>query len=99
MYLKVPWHRYMKENHLYDVVALHTRWNHDVFRFNGSTLQFIDQYVLIMICYSRLLGLESVFVSILRDPTDTFESLYTYGHLDEAFNMSLQTYIKRFSHI
>ena len=45
--------------------------------------------------FEALLGPEAVFVTILRDPAEAFESLYSYANLEgsERFNRTLAEFI------
>ena len=42
---------------------------------------------------SSLLGPDAVFTTILRNPTDVFESLYSYYRLEKRLNASVEHFI------
>lgn len=46
-----------------------------------------------------LLGPAATFVSIVRDPVDLFESLYTYARWDQLFKTSLYRYTNTFRRV
>ena len=45
--------------------------------------------------FREALGQKAVFVTILRDPSDTFESLYSYFKLQNYYKMELPKFIQR----
>ncbi|XP_059086821.1 galactosylceramide sulfotransferase-like isoform X2 [Tigriopus californicus] len=71
----VPWHRKLTSTHQYDVIALHTRWNYDQFKF--------------------LLGSKAVFFTILREPSEVFESLFSYVSFEEKLQVNISEYLQR----
>lgn len=71
----LPWHRRFIFTHQYDIIALHTRWNFEQFRF--------------------VLGSDAVFFTILRDPSEVFESLFTYASFEEAYQINITEYLRR----
>ncbi len=56
--VKSDWHGDYARRGLYNVFAMHARFNHEAF--------------------SSLLGPSATYVTILRDPADAFESIYSY---------------------
>ena len=44
--------------------------------------------------FSKILGPGSKYVTILRDPSDAFESLYNYAGLGDAFKTSFINYVQ-----
>ena len=45
--------------------------------------------------FSKILGPGTKYVTILRDPTDAFESLYNYAGLGDAFKTSFINYVEK----
>ena len=45
--------------------------------------------------FARLLGPEAFFFTILRDPTEAFESYYSYANLEMETRMNLSTFINK----
>ena len=43
--------------------------------------------------FVKLLGSDAVFITVLRDPSDAFESLYQYSELEDTFGMNLSDFI------
>nr|XP_054774342.1 galactosylceramide sulfotransferase-like [Lytechinus pictus] len=44
--------------------------------------------------FDSLLPVDSTYVTIIRDPTTLFESLYTYFRYDECFGVPLETFLE-----
>ena len=45
--------------------------------------------------FKDLLGPEAVYFTILRDPSDTFESLFSYIHMNAHLEMGLNSFIDK----
>ena len=45
--------------------------------------------------FSKLLGPTTKYVTILRDPSEAFQSLYNYANLGDAFDMSFSEYVAK----
>ena len=44
----------------------------------------------------KVLGDGAVYVTILRDPVDQFESMYNYLHFEEEFKTDLEGFVKNY---
>lgn len=70
----VPWHQKLVSTNQYDVIALHTRWNYDRFKF--------------------VVGPDAAFFTILRNPLDVFESLFSYCNFERKLQLNITEYLK-----
>ena len=70
-----PWHSFLISKDLYNLMTLHTHWNHEF--VSGS------------------LGPKATYISVVRNPVDAFESLYSYSNFEERLGMTLETFAVR----
>ena len=88
----MPWHRRYMEEGRYDLVALHTIWNQpEMERLLGPKV--------ISFCLHHpnklALAFQAVFFTLVRDPSDAFESMFNYFNLTKGFGMNMKDYINK----
>ena len=93
----VPWHKDFMENRWYQILAMHTKWNQTAVEYDLH-VSFREKKCFIIPfahIHSAILGKDALLITLFREPSSAFESLFSYYKFATRYDTTIHDYIEK----